>query len=65
MSETPEIGSIVRLKSGGPPMTVVADLGGGRVQCRWFSGSVPHRGPFPVAALAPVETETGPTGGGQ
>jgi uncharacterized protein YodC (DUF2158 family) len=30
-----QAGEIVRLKSGGPPMTVV--LGGvGRVRCQWF-----------------------------
>ena len=35
-----EIGSIVRLKSGGPPMTVVGhpdhDIGG-RIPCSWFA----------------------------
>lgn len=49
-------GDVVQLKSGGPPMTVVAADGTG-VQCRWFSPGVrdneAYKDAFPVACVMP------------
>lgn len=54
------IGTVVKLKSGGPDMTVTsnihndpADTIGPYVNCSWFTDdeTSPHGGFFPVAAL--------------
>lgn len=41
VSKAPEfqVGDVVRLKSGGPRMTVVAKMEGGQLDCQWFSMS--------------------------
>jgi uncharacterized protein YodC (DUF2158 family) len=43
-------GDTVRLKSGGPAMTVVA-VEGERITCDWFEGSKKHEDTFPAAGL--------------
>lgn len=57
-------GDIVTLRSGGPPMTVVAVARDGKeeadgspgrpmlLQCRWFSGTELRAAPFPAESLA-------------
>jgi uncharacterized protein YodC (DUF2158 family) len=48
------IGDTVRLKSGGPTMTVtsVLPLGGSRLfECAWFEGEKAHSERFPAGAL--------------
>jgi|ERR1039458_4272036 uncharacterized protein YodC (DUF2158 family) len=67
-----KIGDIVRLKSGGPPITVVqlpaGDLpslpplpGDDQVVCMWFEGKRHHQKRFPTEALdaAPNSDATG------
>tara|TARA_R110002110_G_scaffold157158_1_gene352975 strand:+ start:148 stop:321 length:174 start_codon:yes stop_codon:yes gene_type:complete len=48
-------GDVVRLKSGGPQMTVteteIKDSGGIRVWCSWFDKSEVKQGVFPSEAL--------------
>ncbi len=50
-----KVGDIVKLKSGGPSMTVVVAKGG-KVRCFWFVEPDPKRraGTFPVASIEPV-----------
>jgi uncharacterized protein YodC (DUF2158 family) len=66
MTEKPPIGSVVRLKSGGPDMTVtgspttVDDRGISveepeKVICTWFDGSSKKTAPFNIAVLDQVE----------
>ena len=52
-----KIGDIVRLKSGGPSMTVVEAAGPDiqYVSCAWFAGSRKEVGSFPPEALIPTE----------
>jgi len=47
------IGDVVRLKSGGPPMTVtmVPESPVESYKCEWFEGTTPKEGLFPGAAL--------------
>jgi uncharacterized protein YodC (DUF2158 family) len=45
-----KVGDTVRLKSGGPLMTVEI-LEEGTAHCVWFNGTTAIRGGFPVAAL--------------
>ncbi|HUZ74556.1 MAG TPA: DUF2158 domain-containing protein [Stellaceae bacterium] len=56
MADTFKLGDVVRLKSGGPAMTVVGLVGGGGVCVAWFDGTTLMRhtsGPdmFPHDAL--------------
>jgi uncharacterized protein YodC (DUF2158 family) len=51
-------GTVVRLKSGGPPMTVIGEKmlplgagGSGRVDCEWFEKNKPMRGDFAETSL--------------
>jgi uncharacterized protein YodC (DUF2158 family) len=49
-------GDIVRLKSGGPAMTVTAigeHAGETRALCEWFDGTKHHQDHFILAALEP------------
>lgn len=56
-------GDVVKLKSGGPEMTVVgyglmmsgAPPDKENVQCFWFEGTAQKSGHFPVLALKKVE----------
>jgi uncharacterized protein YodC (DUF2158 family) len=66
MSHTPTytIGTIVKLKSGGPDMTVkevLADFGtrqpSGSYKCQWFAGKKLEDGIFPGDSLSIVAPE--------
>ncbi len=51
-----EIGTIVRLKSGGPEMTcTIQVLGNQSVECQWFVGDEVKCGSFPVESLEVVD----------
>jgi uncharacterized protein YodC (DUF2158 family) len=52
------IGDVVFLKSGGPPMTVTEILPGGGVGLHWFSGALMMAGTFPAISL--VVTDPSP-----
>lgn len=47
-------GMVVRLKSGGPSMTVSRFLDGGAVWCCWFDGNELKEASFMRESLAPV-----------
>ena len=52
MADTFSIGDSVRLKSGGPLMTVeFVDSDGQSVHCAWFDGKEKIVGTFPTAAV--------------
>ena len=59
MSDEFNAGDVVKLKSGGPKMTVVAtDLPGVMtVRCSWFAGAKHESGSFPTHALVLFEDE--------
>lgn len=66
MSETEEfkIGDVVRLKSGGPDMTVVSlnensMTHKGQIKCQWFEKNRPQDSIFPSAALEKVDEDAG------
>jgi uncharacterized protein YodC (DUF2158 family) len=55
-----EEGTVVRLKSGGPDMTVVGEehifgKGTGKVRCQWFEEKKMMQGTFPEPSLKIVE----------
>ena len=54
-------GDQVRLRSGGPPMTVLGvSAKGNEVKCSWFDASQAfHQEPFPPGALVLVESVEG------
>lgn len=59
-----KIGDIVKLKSGGPDMTVnevhtnhVTGEPMGRYRCQWFAGKKLDTGVFPIESLEPVQPE--------
>ena len=51
------VGDVVRLKSGGPAMTVVYTTEGNKVTVNWYNGSGFSQQVFPIAALDPVNPE--------
>ncbi len=55
MTDTPTFtkGAIVRLNSGGPKMTALADAAGEKIECQWFdrNGKM-HKAMFDTAALS-------------
>jgi uncharacterized protein YodC (DUF2158 family) len=53
------VGDIVKLKSGGPDMTVriVPDATGKTYTCQWFAGKKLEQGSFPGDSLEPVKAE--------
>ena len=59
MTDKPfSVGDVVRLKSGGPAMTVT-DIGDDSfgtmtVWCAWFEGVKGHSGTFPALAVEPT-----------
>jgi uncharacterized protein YodC (DUF2158 family) len=59
-----EEGDVIRLKSGGPPMTVEnPDCGGlyeGKVQTVWFAGAKREVGYFKPSSLEKVEPKAAP-----
>lgn len=54
------VGDTVRLKSGGPIMTIRA-MDGDYASCDWFEGSTPHTRKFHKSQLVPVEVSDGMT----
>lgn len=54
------VGDIVRLKSGGPVMTVqsLPDLPGRQYRCQWFAGKKLESGTFPPDSLELVDDAT-------
>jgi uncharacterized protein YodC (DUF2158 family) len=63
MSNTYNIGDIVKLKSGGPEMTVrkvntnMSEEFSGNYQCQWFAGKKLDSGVFPQESLVVVTGE--------
>jgi uncharacterized protein YodC (DUF2158 family) len=58
----PNVGDSVRLKSGGPEMTVVevittgmSERPTGNLRCSWFAGKKNEKAIFPIGALEPVD----------
>ena len=45
------VGDVVKLKSGGPFMTVTCGVGSSNVTCVWFANDGLHEGYFPPKAL--------------
>jgi uncharacterized protein YodC (DUF2158 family) len=56
-SWTPKVGDVVRLKSGGPVMTVAAFRLNGDVVCRWFDVANPRVKDFEEATIEPATKE--------
>jgi uncharacterized protein YodC (DUF2158 family) len=52
-------GELVRLKSGGPSMTI-AKVVEGRARCIWFDGGTLCKSILPIAALVTTEQVEGP-----
>lgn len=46
-------GDIIRLKSGGPQMTVIDITFRGLITCEWFAGERLHRARFAPSSIAP------------
>jgi len=63
MAQTFKAGDAVRLKSGGPRMTLTSVEDRGYVRTAWFAGAVKERGHFHFDALigAPTEPPNRPT----
>jgi len=60
MSDELKVGDVVRLKSGGPVMTVTTvgdDYGTPMIWCMWFDQKGSQTGKFPPAALQIEEDE--------
>ena len=53
MAEAFNIGDVVRLKSGGPSMTIINQIGDGILVCEWFgdTNSVPKRHSFSLETV--------------
>jgi uncharacterized protein YodC (DUF2158 family) len=52
-----QVGDIVKLKSGGPSMTV-EKTEGSKIHCVWFSyGSSPSQGIFDIGLLIPSDSQ--------
>ena len=49
-------GMLVRLNSGGPPMTITGTQGEDFVVCHWFAGSDLRLGVFPAQAITVEES---------
>jgi len=50
-------GDLVKLKSGGPVMTVKEKLYDGDLRCQWFGGKKLESGDFPPDSLEVAEAE--------
>jgi uncharacterized protein YodC (DUF2158 family) len=49
-----QVGDVVKLKSGGPAMTITAiDETSKKAFCEWFESTEQHQGTFVLAALKP------------
>ncbi len=59
-----EVGDIVKLKSGGPEMTVneaiadFQDVETGKYRCQWFAGKKLDNGVFPYESLIAANEES-------
>jgi uncharacterized protein YodC (DUF2158 family) len=57
----PNLGDVVKLKSGGPDMTVIrtddSAVSGAPIRCQWFAGKRLEQGTFRVSSLVPVVDE--------
>ena len=51
------VGTIVKLKSGGPDMTVQTTVKEGYLYAQWFAGKKLEQGRFPVSSLEEVKPE--------
>ncbi|KAA0573475.1 DUF2158 domain-containing protein [Azospirillum sp. Sh1] len=49
------VGTIVKLKSGGPEMTVRTKTDGGFLYAQWFAGKKLEQGHFPVDSLEEIK----------
>ena len=61
MSKTYNVGDIVKLKSGGPEMTIEevgTGLHKGDYRCQWFAGKKLNWGTFPYESLIEAKEET-------
>lgn len=56
-NERYKIGDIVRLKSGGPRMTVNQIYDSGNVYCQWFAGNKLNSGGFEPNTIYHVKDE--------
>jgi uncharacterized protein YodC (DUF2158 family) len=56
--ENLKTGDTVRLKSGGPVMTIGAAMSATSYRCDWFSGSTLQHGTFQVEQLEKAEPES-------
>lgn len=54
MARPHRLGDVVRLKSGGPPMTVMR-FQRGHLECVWWDGACLRRRVFPVQVLTEPE----------
>lgn len=52
------VGTVVQLKSGGPPMTVMDIYEGKEVRCQWFSGADVKDAYFPLDSLIEVQRKS-------
>lgn len=52
-----KVGEIVKLKSGGPEMTVQKVFDDQTYRCQWFAGKKLDNGVFPVESLQAVKPE--------
>lgn len=53
-----ELGQVVRLKSGGPRMTITYDQGDNSYTCTWFLAGKPQMAVFNANALIPAPRPT-------
>ena len=52
-----QVGDVVKLKSGGPEMTVQDEDESGEYHCQWFAGKKLASGWFPEAGLEPASVK--------
>ncbi|HEV3110067.1 MAG TPA: DUF2158 domain-containing protein [Candidatus Binataceae bacterium] len=54
MADGFQVGDVVKLKSGGPLMTI-EEIDGDRAHCLWFKGDKRETGTFPLATLTKAD----------
>lgn len=55
--DTPKLGDTVRLKSGGPVMTLGPEMASGGFKCQWFDDTALMEGLFKLEQLEKAEPE--------